>query len=67
PERGPRELEETWALEEAEALREEVPEPTLQATAPTRTIAGSDLLAEPTAAGDRTTAASSGTREDPGV
>lgn len=67
PERRPRELEKTRQLQEAEALQEEAPEPTLQTTAPARTTTGSDLLAEPTAARDRTTAASSGTREDPGA
>ncbi|WP_330287631.1 hypothetical protein [Streptomyces sp. NBC_00576] len=64
PERRLRELEETRAPDEVEALQEEVPEPTIQATAPARTTTGSDLLAEPTAARGRTTAASSGTRED---
>lgn len=57
-------LEEPQALEEAEVLQEEPPRSTLQTAAPARTTTGSDLLAEPAAARDRTTAASSGTRED---
>ncbi|MDX3456443.1 hypothetical protein PV396_31620 [Streptomyces sp. ME02-8801-2C] len=57
-------LHETRLLEEAEILREESAEPTPELTVPTRTATGSDLLAEPTAARERTTAASSGTRDD---
>ncbi|UUU25349.1 hypothetical protein [Streptomyces sp. DSM 40750] len=59
-----RQLEETQALEAAEVLPEEPERSTLRATAPARTATGSDLLAEPAAARNRTTAASSGTRED---
>lgn len=55
----------TQVPEEAEALREEPAEPTLQAAAPDWTTStGSDLLSEPAAARERSTAASSGTRED---
>ncbi|MGW1778233.1 hypothetical protein ACWCQQ_03705 [Streptomyces sp. NPDC002143] len=59
-----RELQETLLLEEAEVLQEAQPEPVPQVTAPTRTATASDLLAEPTTARERSTAASSGTRED---
>jgi len=60
-----RELQETPSLEETEILQERPPEPR-QVTDPARTTSGSDLLAEPTSptTRERTTAASSGTRED---
>ncbi|MGW0706317.1 hypothetical protein ACWD4G_10180 [Streptomyces sp. NPDC002643] len=60
----PRETEETRPLEEVESLREAPTEPIPQATAPVRSTTGSDLLAEPDTARERTTAASSGTREE---
>ena len=41
-----------------------IAEATPEAADPTRTATGSDLLAEPTAAGERTTAASSCTRAE---
>ncbi|WP_051948215.1 hypothetical protein [Streptomyces scabiei] len=56
-------FEETQALEEAEVRPEESSRPPRQTPAPARTTTGSELLAEPGAARDRTTAASSGTRE----
>ncbi|QFR00787.1 hypothetical protein F9278_36545 [Streptomyces phaeolivaceus] len=60
-----RTAEVTQVLAEAETLREETPAPGLPAPAPARTTTGSELLAEPAAARDRTTtAASSGVRED---
>ncbi|MDX2821482.1 hypothetical protein PV416_10365 [Streptomyces ipomoeae] len=56
-----RELQETRLLEETEVLQEK----STEATAPIRTTTtGSGLLAEPDAARERTTAASSGPRED---
>ncbi|MEI5521368.1 hypothetical protein WB401_33560 [Streptomyces brasiliscabiei] len=57
-------IEEPATLPEAEALREETPAPALQTPAPARTTTASELLAEPAVARDRTTAASSGVRED---
>ncbi|MBZ3904217.1 hypothetical protein [Streptomyces griseiscabiei] len=57
-------VEEPPTLPEAEALREETPAPALQAPVPARTTTASELLAEPAVARDRTTAASSGVRED---
>ncbi|MEU6227715.1 hypothetical protein [Streptomyces sp. NPDC047042] len=57
-------LHETRLLEEAEIPRGEPAEATPEGAVPTRTATGSDLLAEPTAARERTTAASSGTREE---
>ncbi|MDX3614391.1 hypothetical protein, partial [Streptomyces europaeiscabiei] len=59
-----RRVEVTPAFEEAEILQEESPGPTLPTPAPPRTTTGSDLLAEPATARDRTAAASSGARED---
>ncbi|WP_200301623.1 hypothetical protein [Streptomyces adelaidensis] len=62
-----RPLPETRPLEETVSLQETPAEPTLQAPATSggaRTITGSDLLDEPAVARERSTAASSHTRED---
>ncbi|MGW0822409.1 hypothetical protein [Streptomyces sp. NPDC002845] len=68
PERRARELQESRSRQEADDLQETRQEPTPRttatATAPPRTTTGPDLLAEPDAARERTTAASSGRRED---
>lgn len=53
-------IEMTSALEEAEVRQEEAPTQVLPTTEPARTTTGSELLAEPAAARNRTTAASSG-------